>query len=301
MNINPHSPKKNRIPGVSYSNPPRFSDIYKMDSIAESQTETKQCPFCAETIQAAAVKCRFCNEFLNTPKARALEQNDDDCDQEPEEDESILFSGRPSLWAMAGAVIKASFFLVIAYFLINFPLERSSIFQPKEASASAEYEEYTSVPTEYDKYTGVPTEAETDDITQDHSWLTLTESQAMIVGKYRLAAGVGLVILVLLILLLKIFRLKMTYYEISADRIEWSRGILDRRVDNLDMFRVIDLRLRRTILDCIFGIGTVILITNDKTDPEFVFEKVRNSRRLYDIIKKASLEADKRDGVIHLE
>lgn len=28
---------------------------------------TKQCPFCAETIQAAAVVCRFCNRDLNAP------------------------------------------------------------------------------------------------------------------------------------------------------------------------------------------------------------------------------------------
>ena len=93
----------------------------------------------------------------------------------------------------------------------------------------------------------------------------------------------------------------MTHYEVSAQRIEYSRGILDRKVDNLDMFRVVDLKLRRSLLDCIVGVGTVGLITTDKTDPQFTFEKMRNCRRLYDIIKNASLEADRRSGVIHLE
>jgi len=64
---------------------------------------------------------------------------------------------------------------------------------------------------------------------------------------------------------------------------------------------VIDLRLRKSLLDCILGIGRVILITTDETDPEFVFEKVRRSRQLYDIIKQASLDADRRSGVVHLE
>ena len=96
-------------------------------------------------------------------------------------------------------------------------------------------------------------------------------------------------------------KLKCIYYEVTAERIEWSRGIFDRRVDNLDMFKVVDLGLRRTLLDCILGIGTVSLVTTDKTDPDFTFEKIRHCRRLYDIIKTASLEADRKSSVIHLE
>ena len=227
--------------------------------------QTKSCPFCAETIQAAAVKCRFCGEFLNTEKARALEAGpdpDSELSEEEETDESILFAGRPSLWGMAPAVVKASIIIVIAGLLIKLPLE-----------------------------------------SYVNGWLNLklTANQAFAIGRYRLIAGEGLVALVVLILLLKVLKLKMIYYEVTADRIEWSRGILDRRVDNVDMFRVVDLKLRRNLLDCIFGVGRVALITTDKTDPEFVFEKIRDCRYLYDIIKKASLAADRKAGVVHLE
>ncbi len=44
-----------------------------------------------------------------------------------------------------------------------------------------------------------------------------------------------------------------------------------------------------------------MLFTTDKTDPEFIFEKIRRPRDLYDVIKEASLEADKHRSVVHLE
>jgi membrane protein YdbS with pleckstrin-like domain len=229
--------------------------------------QTKPCPFCAETIQAAAVKCRFCGEFLNTKKAKALEADSDSDpalseDEQEKEDDSILFAGRPSLWGMAPAIVRGVVVLAIAWLLIRLPLE---------GYAAGLLD------------------------------LKLTPTQALAIGRYRVIAGAAIGGLVILILLLKAFKLKMIYYEVSADRIEWSRGILDRRVDNVDMFRVIDLKMRRSLLDCIFGVGTIALITTDKTDPEFEFEKIQDCRYLYDVIKKASLEADRKTGVVHLE
>ena len=129
----------------------------------------------------------------------------------------------------------------------------------------------------------------------------LIENQTTIFGQCRVFAGLGLVGIVIILLSAKIARLKSTTYEVTSDRVEWERGIFSRKIDNLDMFRVIDLKLRRSLLDCILGIGTVELITTDKTDPQFTFEKIRKPRALYDILKKASLDADRKSGVIHLE
>jgi membrane protein YdbS with pleckstrin-like domain len=224
-------------------------------------SQTKVCPFCAETILAAALKCRYCGEFLNTERAKALMGTSCDCDssqEQPAPSNEVLFSGSPTLWVITSTFLKCGALLSAAGLIIFWHIERIT-------------------------------------------WLHLLQSQAAAVGRYRLWTGLLLGFAVIMVLFYKALQIRMIHYEVSADRIEFGTGILDRKVDNLDMFRVVDIKLRRSFLDCIVGVGTVFLTTTDKSHPEFVFEKVRDARGLYDIVKKASLSADRRTNVVHME
>jgi hypothetical protein len=195
-------------------------------------------------------------------EAEANAEPDPESTENEAVDDGVMFAARPSLLGLIPAAIKAMILLAIIWLVIKYPLES---------------------------------------IVNDFTGERLTIKQEMVIGRYREIIGWALGAVIVFGILYKAFYLKMIHYEVSADRIEWSRGVLDRRVDNLDMFRVVDLKLRRNLIDCIVGIGTVALITTDKSDPEFVFKKVRNCRELYDVIKKASLEADRKTGVVHLE
>ena len=70
--------------------------------------------------------------------------------------------------------------------------------------------------------------------------------------------------------------LSFTRYRLSEDRLFTSKGFLNVKDDEILLYRIRDISTSRSLLQRLFGVGTVTVLSSDKTCPTLVMKNIRN-------------------------
>ena len=80
--------------------------------------------------------------------------------------------------------------------------------------------------------------------------------------------------------------LSFTRYALSGDRLFISVGFLNIKDDEILLYRVRDIDTSRNLWQRIFGVGTITVLSSDKTMPTLVLQNVKDPIFVKELIHK---------------
>ena len=80
--------------------------------------------------------------------------------------------------------------------------------------------------------------------------------------------------------------LSFTRYALSEDRLFISVGFLNIKDDEVLLYRVRDIDTERNLFQRLFGVGTVTVMSSDKTMPNLVLKNIKDPVMVKEIIHK---------------
>ena len=80
--------------------------------------------------------------------------------------------------------------------------------------------------------------------------------------------------------------LSFTRYSLSEDRLFLQKGLFNMQFEEIVLYRVSDISLKRTLGQRIFGTGTVIVHSSDKTTPHFELKNIRGPLSVKELIHR---------------
>jgi membrane protein YdbS with pleckstrin-like domain len=86
---------------------------------------------------------------------------------------------------------------------------------------------------------------------------------------------------------------KNTHYELTSQRLKTHLGVLSKRTNEIELYRVKDSRFDQSLFLRMFGLGSVVLISSDSTTPVATINSIPDARALRERIR--TLVEERRD------
>lgn len=112
-----------------------------------------------------------------------------------------------------------------------------------------------------------------------------TPSQLANLKCYLLCGLFCWLIIPIFIMFWNFLKIKNTSFKLTDERLIMRKGVFNKLTDQVELYRVKDIRLQEPFLLRIFGLGNIVLITSDKIYGEILLPYMRNPEDLKNNIR----------------
>ncbi len=104
-----------------------------------------------------------------------------------------------------------------------------------------------------------------------------------------IALGVGgaLVVCALVVLAYVELKRRATQYRVSTRTIDVEEGVLSRRINTLQLWRVRDVVFEQSLMQRMLGVASIRLVVHDDTSPKLLLSGLTDGRRVFEDVKGA--------------
>ena len=81
-----------------------------------------------------------------------------------------------------------------------------------------------------------------------------------------------------------------TKYTVNEEKLTINKGLLKTTEDTCYLYKIIDIKLERSLCERIFGMGTILCYTGDVTDKVIKLIHIKNSKKINDFLLDQSEE-----------
>ncbi len=78
--------------------------------------------------------------------------------------------------------------------------------------------------------------------------------------------------------------LSFTTYYLTDEKLIIERGFFNKHEEEIRLYRIMDVSLKRTFRERIFGLGSIHVCSSDKSTPEFTITRIKDSRRVKEML-----------------
>ncbi len=116
-----------------------------------------------------------------------------------------------------------------------------------------------------------------------------------------IAGWVLLPLVVGLFLLVPVWiRTRSTRWKLTSRRIETETGLLSKRVDTLELWRIRDIEFTQSLMDRIAGVACLSITAHDGSSPVLQVRGLPGDRAVYDRLMSAVMVARQQRGIMNL-